>query len=64
MSKRHHVQRRKAYGKRRHELRERAGRHVLTEVARWDELADDPTSIDPFAFLPPRGARIRFAVGE
>jgi hypothetical protein len=65
MSKRHHVQRRKAYGRRQHALRERGGRRPLSElVARWDDAADEPTSIDPIAFVPPRGARIRFAVGD
>jgi hypothetical protein len=65
MSKRHQASRRKAYGRRQHEVRERHERghhHDATEF----ELDDWGTAApaDPFAFLDPRAPRFRFASGD
>ncbi|HEY7522611.1 MAG TPA: hypothetical protein VH720_03005 [Candidatus Limnocylindrales bacterium] len=64
MSKRHHAHRRKAYGRRQHELRERGARQAPDlERGGWDgPLAD--VFADPIAYLDGRGGRIRFAMGE
>jgi hypothetical protein len=64
MSKRHHVQRRKAYGRRRHELRERESRRALSQFRGWDDVNADSTSVDAFVIPHGRGGRIRFAAGE
>ena len=66
MSKRHQSSRRRAYGRRQHELHERQSvrRHNQAE----DELDVDGFGIssgaDPLAFLDPRAPRLRFALGE
>jgi hypothetical protein len=65
VSKRHQASRRKAYGRRQHELRERTERRHSPE--RMDLGWDDPaegTALDPFAFLDPRATRLRYAVGD
>ena len=65
MSKRHQSSRRKSYGRRQHELRERSDRQHLPEPL--DLLGDDGTpvpSMDPFTFLDPRAPRVRFAMGD
>jgi hypothetical protein len=64
MSKRHQVQRRKAYGRRRHELRERESRRALSQARGWDDVVAESSSADTFGFLYGRGGRIRFAAGE
>ena len=64
MSKRHQNSRRKAYGRRQHEVRERAERRrepVETSL-RWDE-ARQP-ALDALGFLDVRGARLRLALGD
>lgn len=63
MSKRHQSSRRKAYGRRQHELRERSERRHLPERMElsWDEPGE-VSPIDPFSFLDPRAPRLRFAV--
>jgi hypothetical protein len=63
VSKRHQSSRRKAYGRRQHELRERSERRHLPERMElsWDEPGE-VSPIDPFAFLDPRAPRLRFAV--
>jgi len=63
VSKRHHTSRRKTYGRRQHELRERPDRRATPELteAAWDE----PEAASPagtFAFLDPGASRIRFAL--
>ena len=65
MSKRHQSSRRKAYGRRQHELRERVERQPLPERVEmsWDEPFDSPSS-DPFSFLESRSPRLRFALGD
>ena len=64
MSKRHQASRRKSYGRRQHELRERHERARLVqhgELGRDDELDG---AADPFTFLDPRTARLHFALGD
>jgi hypothetical protein len=65
MSKRHHTSRRKSYGRRQHEVRERNERGVQHEGAEF-ELDDwgSAASADPFAFLDPRAPRFRFVTGD
>ena len=66
MSKRHQSSRRRAYGKRQHELHERQG-------TRRNQPIDDDVDLDgfgvssqadPFAFLDPRAPRLRWAIGD
>ncbi len=65
MSKRHHTSRRRTYGRRQHELRERTDRRQAPErdAFAWDDPAD-ASSVDSFAFLDPGTARLRFAMGD
>ena len=65
MSKRHQSSRRKSYGRRQHELRERSDRQHLPERVEfaWDDSTQS-SAIDPFAFLDPRTPRLRFALGD
>jgi hypothetical protein len=65
MCKRHQASRRKSYGRRQHEVRERQDRNDPSggsefELAEWGSHAQ----ADPFAFLDPRPARLRYAMGE
>jgi hypothetical protein len=65
MSKRHQSSRRKAYGRRQHEVRERNDRGQ--QVEGFDlELGDwgPAGQADPLGFLDPRSPRIRFALGD
>ncbi len=64
MSKRHQHSRRKSYGRRQHELRERADRGDLS--GRSQPSSDDRAEASPvdFAFLDPRAGRLRFAMGD
>ncbi len=65
MSKRHHANRRKTYGRRQHELHERIQRDHQPERA--DLALDDLTPggmADRFAFLDPRTPRLRYALGD
>jgi hypothetical protein len=65
MSKRHQASRRKTYGRRQHEVRERHDRAPREQVFDFD-LGDwgSAAQADPFAFLDPRRPRIRFALGD
>ena len=65
MSKRHQSNRRKAYGRRQHELYERRQRDDLPESADlgMDDVAGD-CSADRFSFMDPRSPRPHFAIGE
>ena len=65
MSKRHQASRRKAYGRRQHEVRERHERGHQHDGAEF-ELDDwgSAAPADPFAFLDPRAPRFRFAAGD
>ena len=65
MSKRHQSSRRKTYGRRQHEVRERHDRGNQAEafgfdLGGWSAVAP----ADPLAFLDPRTPRIRFALGD
>jgi len=63
MSKRHQASRRRAYGRRQHELRERTDRHqalALDELHR--EARDDER--DTLGFLDLDLRRLSFAVGD
>jgi hypothetical protein len=65
MSKRHHSSRRKAYGRRQHEVRERHERGQHAEAATFDlEKWGSGAPADPLAFLDPRSPRFRFAPGD
>ena len=65
MSKRHHSSRRRAYGRRQHELHERADRRRAPERTdlSWDEPGTG-SAVDPFAFLDPRAPRLRYLLGD
>jgi hypothetical protein len=65
VSKRHQSSRRRSYGRRQHELHERASRRhhpEPSEIRAEDTGAASPS--DPFAFMDPRMPRLRFAAGE
>ncbi len=65
MSKRHQASRRKTYGRRQHEVRERHDRGQHDEAFDFDFGDWGPaTQADPFAFLDPRAPRIRLALGD
>jgi hypothetical protein len=65
MSKRHQSSRRKAYGRRQHEVRERheRTRHTDTAAFELDEWGAAAPS-DPLTFLDPRAPRYRFVLGD
>jgi hypothetical protein len=65
VSKRHQSSRRRSYGRRQHELHERAARRHFPEPQEldFDEPAATPPS-DPFAFMDPRTPRFRFLLGD
>ena len=65
MSKRHQSNRRKAYGRRQHELYERRTREYQADGTDLgaDEAAIDGAA-DRFAFLDPRTPRLHYAIGE
>ncbi len=65
MSKRHQSSRRKSYGRRQHEVRERHEHPTHHDAAalELDEFGAAAPS-DPFAFLDPRAPRFRFAPGD
>jgi hypothetical protein len=65
MSKRHQSSRRKSYGRRQHEVRERQDRTTVNdagafELDEWGSAAP----ADPLAFVDPRSPRFRFALGD
>ncbi len=65
MSKRHQSNRRKSYGRRQHEVRERQDRTNQHDPAAF-ELDDwgSAAPADPLAFVDPRSPRFRFALGD
>lgn len=65
MSKRHQSSRRKTYGRRQHEVRERHDREQHSESYEL-ELGDwgSAAQADPLSFMDPRSPRIRFALGD
>jgi hypothetical protein len=65
VSKRHQSSRRKIYGRRQHEVRERHDREHHSkgldfEPGGWASAAQ----ADPLAFLDPRSPRVRFVLGD
>jgi hypothetical protein len=64
VSKRHQNSRRKSYGRRQHELRERAGQY--RPIGRIELTWDDDAEAAPreLAFLEPRAPGLRFAMGD
>ena len=65
MSKRHHSNRRKTYGRRQHELHERRQREDMpesTDLGR-DEVALDALG-DGLSFVDPRSPRLHYAMGD
>ena len=65
MSKRHQSNRRKAYGRRQHEVAERRGRDHQPESFELglDDLAPGGL-VDRFSFFDPRTPRLRYALGD
>jgi hypothetical protein len=65
VSKRHQATRRRSYGRRQHELHERADRRIERGRVEldWDDRFEG-LEIDPLAFLDPRTLRARFAFGD
>lgn len=65
MSKRHQSSRRRAYGRRQHELHERQERRPerTRPEAEWG-LGSDDAVVDPLAFLDPRAPRLRYGFGD
>jgi hypothetical protein len=67
MGRRHQSSRRRSYGRRQHEVHERAYRQhnpLAVEIDLQLEHDDPSAQPDPFAFLDPRQPRLRYAVGE
>jgi hypothetical protein len=65
MSKRHQNSRRKAYGRRQHEVRERHERVHHADASAVDlEAWGSGAPADPLAFLDPRAPRLRFMTGD
>lgn len=65
MSKRHQSSRRRAYGRRQHEVQERHDRRIdrgRPEV-NWAE-STDVNQADPLSFMDPRAPRLRFEFAE
>jgi hypothetical protein len=65
VSKRHQNNRRKAYGRRQHELHERRQRDELPESVDLG-LADDALDVlgDRLSFMDPRSPRLHYAIGD
>ena len=64
MSKRHQNNRRKAYGRRQHELHERRQREYQPESVELGDDAGLDGIADRFSFLDPRTPRLHYAIGE
>jgi len=65
VSKRHQNSRRKSYGRRQHELRERTERRNEPDDSplAWGE-GNQAMGMDRFAFVDGRGSGLRFALGD
>jgi hypothetical protein len=62
MSRRHQANRRKTYGRRQHEVRERQERRHHPEAFEIDlEAWGSAAPTDPFSFLDPRLPRLHYA---
>lgn len=65
MSKHHQSSRRRTYGRRQHEVRERSDRQPQQEGFDLELNAWGPSVLaDPMAFLDPRSPRLRFSTGD
>ncbi|MFL5754965.1 MAG: hypothetical protein ACJ77N_01585 [Chloroflexota bacterium] len=67
MSKRHQASRRKTYGRRQHELRERRDRNDPQSADDLELDLDDravPAMVDRMAFLDAHAARFGYALGD
>ena len=65
MSKGHHARRRKSYGRRQHEVRERHDRTQHSEASAFElEEWGSGAPSDPLSFLDPRTPRFRYAIGD
>lgn len=65
VSKRHQSSRRKTYGRRQHELRERVDRHGAPEPTEFGYDDDRASgSSDAFAHVDQRMTRLRFGYGD
>ncbi|HEY6571174.1 MAG TPA: hypothetical protein VIZ22_12840 [Candidatus Limnocylindrales bacterium] len=65
MSKRHHSNRRKNYGRRQHELHERSQRdHQPVEAEHALDEAGTPGMTDRLSFMDSRSSRLRYALGD
>ena len=64
MSKHHQSSRRKTYGRRQHEVRERQDRGQHAEAFEFELGEWVAAQADPLGFLDPRSPRIRFALGD
>lgn len=65
MRKRHQSSRRKSYGRRQHEVRERHDRVTHHDAAAFElDEWGTPAPSDPLAFLDPRAPRYRFLSGD
>jgi len=64
VSKRHHNSRRKAYGRRQHELRERADRGQVPDALELRDGPADGGGHDRYSFLDTRMPSLRYALGE
>jgi hypothetical protein len=61
MSRRHQSSRRKAYGRRQHEVRERTERRHHPEIDHDADGWGSTGQADPFGFLDPRMPRLHYA---
>jgi hypothetical protein len=66
VSKRHQANRRKTYGRRQHEVRQRRTRELVPaeDEPMLDDLGPVAAMPDRLAFLDPRTPRLRFALGD
>ena len=65
MSKRHQSSRRRAYGRRQHEIHERESRRLYKAPAELDlDTFGASAQPDPLAFFDPRTPRLRFGLGD
>ena len=61
MSRRHQTSRRRAYGRRQHEVRERHDRRHHPELDHESDRWGSPAQVDPFGLLDPRMPRLHYA---
>jgi len=66
MSKRHQSSRRKSYGRRQHEIRERSDRVHPQDTGAVFQLDAWSSAVpaDPLAFVDPRSPRFRYSLGD